>query len=112
MQEVNNGGFDQYFFKRASNYFSDALHGLVTIGVLLGGPLTKEADQIISGNETAPSDQDKCRDLLQESHSRKPNLDRDIGAVDNKFYTEIDTIMLCLQRYAEAQKLFARFSAS
>ena len=31
-EEVNNGGFDQYFFNSAGNYASDALWGLRAIG--------------------------------------------------------------------------------
>jgi hypothetical protein len=112
VQEVINGGFDQYFFNSASDYFDDAHLGLSKIGAHSGANLVIEATQIIFGHHDVPKDQGERREFLQRIGDLSPSLADAINLVDRRFYSEVDAIMVCLQRYADEQQLFARFPAS
>ena len=61
--EVNNGGFDQYFFNLAGNHLFDAINALETIGAIRMKGILKKASEVFPKCKV-PKEQSERRKLL------------------------------------------------
>lgn len=62
--EVNNGGFDQYFFNSSGDYANETLESLKKIGALKTAKLVEEAFSYFPENPI-PKDNEKRRKILE-----------------------------------------------
>lgn len=109
--EVCNGGFCQYFFNASSDYFSDAVDGLDKIGALSAKSILMEVAHATYG-DVVPSDQNERDNIQQKAYDMCPSLEDTTALLEQRFYSMTDAVEALLQRYAEEQNLFARFSAA
>ena len=63
--EVNNGGFDQYFFNSAGNNAETALFGLKEIGATSAAALLEQAVAVFPGGKP-PTDRFKRQEVMQQ----------------------------------------------
>ena len=101
-EEVNNGGFDQYFFNSAGNYTSDALWCLRTIGAEETASILERAMAQVPGG-TVP----ELRHERQAVMDTLPESVQDIwDALDQEFYrTEepLDALLTAFVRSNERE---------
>lgn len=82
-REVNNGGFNQYFFNSSGNFVHETVHSLNAIGASkTSGILQKAINQF--PDKTVPKDRVQRAELLEKIES-KANLIWE--ELDEKFYT-------------------------
>jgi hypothetical protein len=62
--EINNGGFDQYFFNSSGDYANEALEALKKIGAFKTAKIVEEAYRYFPENPM-PKDNEKRRELLE-----------------------------------------------
>lgn len=62
--EINNGGFDQYFFNSSGDYTNETLESLKKIGALKTAKLVEEAFKYFPENPI-PKDNEKRREILE-----------------------------------------------
>lgn len=100
--EVNNGGFDQYFFNSAGSYASDALWGLHAIGAGVSASILERA--------MAQFPDGQVPDLRSDRHRVMEDLPESTGAVwdglDQEFYAsreDIDGMLLRFVRENERE---------
>ena len=101
-EEVNNGGFDQYFFNSAGNYASDALWGLRAIGAEKTAVILERAMAQFPG-ETVPElrhERQAVMDALPES------VQEAWDALDQEFYHSeepLDSLLTAFVRSNERE---------
>ncbi len=82
--EVNNGGFDQFFFNSVGNYALETLEILRMIGSLEATELLENAIRVVFGEEMPNSDrEERWEELEQLSEEQKEKLNE----IDNKFFS-------------------------
>jgi hypothetical protein len=98
--EVNNGGFNQYFFNSSGEHTHQALDALKQIKAShLAGLLEKAI--ATWPNKEVPVNTMKRRSLLQElGDDINPVLDK----LDDEFYQSTDSLSLLLLNYVKANK--------
>jgi hypothetical protein len=80
--DVNNGGFDQYFFNSGGNYAQFAPHALRTIGAPKMAAIVERANAVF-GPKGPPSDrQERQRQL----HDLREDVSEALHALDDEFY--------------------------
>ena len=101
-EEVNNGGFDQYFFNSAGNYASDALWGLRAIGAEKTASILERAMAQFPGG-TVPElrhERQAVMDALPES------VQEVWDALDQEFYHSeepLDSLLTAFVRSNERE---------
>lgn len=93
--EVNNGGFDQYYFNSAGNHALDTPEALVTIGAHKTADIVKEANAVF-GDE-GPSADRKRRQRQLDALSEKAYMTLD--TLDDRFYEYPDDLEFLLKEY-------------
>lgn len=80
--EINNGGFDQYFFNSSGNYAAETLEALKKIGAFKTAQIVEEAYSYFPENPI-PKDNEKRQELLE-------NIDEQTSEkwsqLEDKFY--------------------------
>jgi len=97
--EVNNGGFDQYFFNDSGDDSTLALQGLKEIGSAQGVKLMQRALNVFPGGKP-PVDRVKRQALVERVRPRAQAI---WGACDHGFYT-LDDIGALTLAYAKRNR--------
>ncbi len=84
-QEVNNGGFSQFFYNSSGDFSNELVDAFTKIGALKTAEICKKALAVFNGN--VPSDRDEREELLD-------NLDCDdvLSECDDEFYEYEDNL--------------------
>jgi|GEM_PF-1410906 len=100
--EVNNGGFDQYFFNSTGDSAEVALAGLKDMGAVAVAALLERAMAVFPDSKP-PADRERRHELMQEMESRsKPVWDQ----CDSEFYDckeDIDALCLAYAKKKRAE---------
>ena len=109
--EVNNGGFDQYFFNSSADHYRVAVDGLRKIGALRSLNLVREAADALFGKAGPPASQadrweilnSKTRHLGQIVSQRRKDLY--LERLDKDFWRDPDKFGERLTAYAQQHGL-------
>ena len=99
--EVNNGGFDQYFFNSTGDNATRTVQALETIGASKTASLLREACLKFPGG-TPPTDISLRRKLMLETVSPKSD---EFNYLDEQFYRYDDNIGELLHEFKRASKI-------
>ena len=80
--EINNGGFDQYFFNSSGDYAHETLEGLKKIGAFKTAKLIEEAYKYFPENPV-PKDTEERREILENIDSQTSEKWTEL---EDKFY--------------------------
>ena len=98
--EVNNGGFHQYFFNSAGDSAQDAPAAFMAIGADYTAELVSRACAVFPGGE-APRNRGERQDLLEEIGYE---ADETLGKLDDAFYEYQDDIAGLLLKYVKENR--------
>lgn len=98
--EVNNGGFDQYFFNTNGKYSEETLEALKKIGAVKTYKIVQEAFRIFPENPI-PKDIEKRRDLLENIDSKTSQRWTEL---EDQFYLYEENIGGLLLKYVKGHK--------
>ena len=94
-RQINNGGFDQYFFNASGDHVYTALDALKAIKADATADLLQKAIEAFP-SDTVPSDEKERRDLMKDIPESISNIWDDL---DNRFYEYQDDIATLLLDY-------------
>lgn len=98
--EINNGGFDQYFYNTSGDYYSESLQAYKTIGAHKTVKIIEEAFKLFPVNPI-PKDNEKRQDILE-------NVDKETSkkwnALEDKFYEYEENIGGLLLEFVKKNK--------
>jgi hypothetical protein len=96
--EVNNGGFDQFFYNDAGKLAGDALRGLESLGAQGMADILRRAMSIFPGG-VVPADQNERQDFMCDSltDDQKELLEK----LDAEFYKSSEPVSDLLTAYIE-----------
>jgi hypothetical protein len=94
--EVNNGGFDQFFFNSAGDRTKETIDALSVIGAVHTAAIVRAAAGRFPGG-LPPQDRDERQTLLLEKVS--PDSDA-FGDEDAAFLEDRDNLAILVSRYA------------
>ncbi|MBP6529385.1 MAG: DUF4375 domain-containing protein [Burkholderiales bacterium] len=97
VQEIYNGGFDQYFFNSSGDYYAITVAVLAEIGATESLRTLLQAKTAIFGEMAVPASQDGRLPILQ-SLSRE--IDSRLDLLDKEFCDDADGIDDRIERYA------------
>ncbi|HZW91521.1 MAG TPA: DUF4375 domain-containing protein [Candidatus Eremiobacteraceae bacterium] len=100
--EVNNGGFHQFFFNSSGSYYDLIENGLVTFDEPRMLELLHHAKQLVFPEITIPADLEKRRRLMPEP---APDLMNKLDALDQQFYRSPDNLSAKLEAFARERGL-------
>jgi uncharacterized protein DUF4375 len=105
--EINNGGFHQYFFNSSGSYYDHAERGLLLLGSTQTLELLRQAKEIVFPTISVPVDTETRRDLLPalEPDAPTPEWFRRLDELDQQFYASPDDVTPRLKAYAREQRL-------
>lgn len=84
-QEINNGGFSQYFFNSSGNLANESVDAFTKIGALKTAEICKKALDLFGGN--VPADPEARQELLEEL-----DCDDEFDKLDDAFYDYEDNL--------------------
>lgn len=106
-REVNNGGFEQYFYNSAGAHFEEALAGLKLLGANHAATLLKKAARVAFAGGKPPVDRidrwNSTRDLTTKARARI------MEQLEEAFFDDPDKLDEKLALYAEEKGLLAPF---
>ena len=93
--EVNNGGFDQYYFNSSGDHALDALESLNTIGAKHTADLVKQANTLFGAAGPSPDQEkrEKQLDALSETATKK------LVQIEREFFKYNDNLQELLTAY-------------
>lgn len=97
-RDVNNGGFEQYFFNSAGGYANDAIRALERIGASSAARITREAVAVAFPSGVVPSDQDARWEALDDDDE---STEEALSALDHEFYDYPDDLTHLLFLYVQ-----------
>jgi Domain of unknown function (DUF4375) len=105
--EINNGGFHQYFFNSSGSYYDYAEKGLVAVGAVQTLDLLRQAKETVFPTIPVPVDTEVRRNLLPvvEPDSPNPEWERKLDELDQRFYANSDNLTPRLEAFAHEQGL-------
>lgn len=104
--EVNNGGFHQFFFNSSGSYYSLIETALVSFDEPTLLDLLHQAKQIVFPDMDVPEDKEKRRNVRPFIDAQsKPDLANKLDELDRRFYATPDTLTAKLQTFARDQAL-------
>jgi penicillin V acylase-like amidase (Ntn superfamily) len=92
--EVNNGGFHQFFYNNAGNYTTQAIQALEAIGAAKMAGIVRRAAAMFPGG-MPPKDRFARQDVLLENFPRAEAFE----ALNNEFYAYPDDLAGLLANY-------------
>lgn len=110
--EVYNGGFDQYFFNRAADYYSSAVRGLIEMGDTKTLRLLIDAKEIVFGVRPVPTSTATRRNLLRSiagTEAQAKERFSKLEAIDALFWKDPDNLSQRASQFAERHGLRADF---
>jgi len=110
INEVNNGGFDQYFFNSSGSYYRYAEKGLTLLGDTLVLELLHQAKEIVFPGVPVPVDTGARRRLLPVADPDAPDPEwvRKLDELDQRFYANPDDLSPRLEAFALEQGLVSK----
>jgi uncharacterized protein DUF4375 len=93
--EVNNGGFDQFFFNSLSDNTAEIIQALETVGAIKTAAILRRAAAKFPG-EMPPKDWSSRQDLLVEQVSPEADAFQEL---DKEFYSAPEDLSDLLQTY-------------
>jgi len=96
--DVNNGGFDQYFFNSSGDYAFHAPKALKAIKAEAAAAIVDSANAIF-GVAGPP----RNRDERQKALERLSERERTLGLLDQRFFEYPDDLQGLLEAYVESQ---------
>jgi hypothetical protein len=111
--EVNNGGFHQFFFNSSGAYYNLVESTLVTLDEPTILELLHQAKQIVFPDVDVPADLKTRRGPLglAEPDSPQPEYVNRLDDLDRRFYSTPDTLTAKLQGFARGRGLIAAEAA-
>jgi len=103
--EINNGGFDQYFFNSSGSHYSRAEAELAKLGATQTLALLHEAKEIIFLGISVPADIKLRRKHMLSLDTCKPALARRLEAINQRFYALPDEVTPRLEAFAQEHGL-------
>ena len=100
--EVNNGGFHQFFFNTSGSYHGLIENGLIDFNEPQTLELLRQAKQIVFPNIPVPVDAETRRGLMP---APTPDVMSKLDALDQLFYGSPDTLTPKLEAFAREQGL-------
>ncbi len=98
--EVNNGGFDQFFFNSAGNHAVETVAALEAIGAPKTAALVLEANSILCADGAPKERGDRQRMLTSLSQESTDRLEQ----LDQKFYQYVESLESLLRVYVERHR--------
>jgi len=99
--EINNGGFDQYFFNSAGEFAQETILALGEINAIKTVTILQSAIECFP-NKIAPKDRFDRQTAMEEINNREESFD----VLDEKFYKYEDNITVLLSDYIIKNKAF------
>jgi hypothetical protein len=100
--EVNNGGFHQFFFNSSGSYYELIENSLVAFNELETLDLVNRAKQVLFPEIPVPADTEARRRLMP---APTPGLMNKLNELDERFYKSPDTLSPKLEAFAREQGL-------
>jgi hypothetical protein len=100
ISEVNNGGFDQYFFNSSGEYANEALLGLKKIGAIKTASILQNSFSIFPDHKVPKNRQERWN-LMEKNKAKKQKV---LDDLDNKFYEYPEYLTDLLFKYAKKNK--------
>jgi hypothetical protein len=107
--EVNNGGFEQYFYNSAGDNYHEALAGLKLLGAHRAAELLEQAAELAFEGEAPPADWDERRRaiIMEDENTTWSSA---IGDLDDIFYdANSDNLEERLTQFAMEKGLLTPF---
>jgi hypothetical protein len=101
--EVYNGGFDQYFYNSAADYYARAVEGLIELGAAQSLTLLREAKSILFGSNPVPPTQTERIAVfpgMSDAHAAPPDWSERLDDVNRRFWEDPDRLGERLDRFA------------
>jgi hypothetical protein len=96
--DINNGGFDQYFFNSGGDYAFHAPKALKAIGASAAAAIVESANATF-GAAGPPRNENERRKALERLTDREATL----GSLDQRFFEYPDDIQGLLEAYVESR---------
>lgn len=101
--EINNGGFHQYFSNSSGKYYRFAEGGLVSLGAQKTLELLHQAKKLIFAEKSVPTDNEQRRQFLYRFPEGE--LETALNVFDQRFYNSPDEVSPLLEAFAREQGL-------
>lgn len=98
--EINNGGFDQYYFNSSGNYAIDAPIALEEIGANRTAEIVKEANSVFPGS-SPPRDRDERARILDQITE---DIQEKWNELENRFFKYEDPLEVLQINYIKLNK--------
>lgn len=109
IDEVNNGGFSQYFSNSSGEYWRMALEGLRCIGAARDAGILAEVVKAFGPNGAAATQEEREEQFMQLSEEEQSETNVQWGRLGKQFYkNEDDREVLLLQYIGENAEHFRR----
>jgi Domain of unknown function (DUF4375) len=101
--EINNGGFHQYFFNSSGSYYKHAEEGLETLGAMETLQLLREAKAIVFPEISVPAEMKARRMHMArvDPDAAEQEWVRKLDELDGRFYDSPDEITSRLETFAK-----------
>ncbi|MDN5211489.1 DMP19 family protein [Fulvivirgaceae bacterium BMA12] len=99
-REINNGGFNQFYFNSSGDFSQETVDALIEIGANKTADIVKKANSQFPDNEV-PKDRDKRQDILEQIEDKADEI---WETCDNDFYKYEDNIAGQLIEFVKANK--------
>jgi len=104
--EVVNGGFHQYFFNSAGNYYDETIVALDDMGATRVRDMLAEAQLILFKDKVPPTDWEERRKVL----GYDVNLIAQVDRLEQEYYNgEGEKLYAILANYAQKHRLIERY---
>ena len=87
-REINNGGFNQYFFNSSGEYANETINSLVQIGANITAGILREAIQQFP-DDKVPADEYERRQIISEIEKKANSV---WNQLDDRFYKYDDDL--------------------
>ena len=99
-REINNGGFNQFYFNSSGDFSYETVDSLIQIGAKKTADIVKKANSQFPDNKI-PKDRDKRQDILEQNEDKADEI---WETCDNDFYKYEDNISGLLIEFVKANK--------
>lgn len=99
-REINNGGFNQFYFNTSGDYSLETVDALLAIGAIKTAEIVKEANSQFPNQEILSDRGERRETLLQIEDIAQPVWDK----CDEKFYKYQENILDLLVNYIKENK--------
>jgi len=105
--EINNGGFDQFFWNSSGDMYQDVIDGLQRLNAFESLRLLEQAALIIFRNGKVPQDRQIRVEELRSSENEI--MSNELDSLDQAYYAKSEDINEILTQFAEKTNLIQPF---